>query len=250
MYKIAELTIRPQYGIKEEQLENTDQFLGMLYKNGQILDGYTVEDRGDVFIARVVTTDDDSLDSKYFNVYIRNMLDKLTFEYEIIADDALSDDSCHESDHSFLMLRAEYDISSSPVYCGDCGREIPLIHLPYIENREEHFSILSWQKMYKNVDSLWMSSLSDRFTKRQITDPNSALNKSGAEICAELEKRTGIPTYLYLRNPIGGWYDYKKNNINLKACPKCGGEFRYPDDSAVDMVCDKCRLAFLLVPEE
>lgn len=249
MYKIAKLTIRPLCGDREEQIENVDFFLSVLHKNGQILD-YIVEEKDGVFFARVTTTDDDSLDSKYFNVYVRNILEKLDFEYEIISDDPLSEDSCHESKHSFLMLMAEYDISSSPVYCGDCGREIPLIHLPYLQNEEEHFSILSWQKMYKAVDNLWMSSLSDRFTKRQITDPNSELNKRGLEICAELEEKTGIPTYLYLRNPIGGWYDYKKNNINLKACPKCGGEFRHLEDSAVDMVCDKCRLAFLKVPDE
>lgn len=53
-------------------------------------------------------------------------------------------DSCHCEDSSWYMLYSDYSESSSPIICGDCGKEIPLIRMPYLFNEYEHFSILSW----------------------------------------------------------------------------------------------------------
>jgi predicted nucleic acid-binding Zn ribbon protein len=128
---------------------------------------------------------------------------------------------------------------------GDCGKEIPLIRIPYLYNEEEHYSILRFKSIYQSVDNLWMNSLSDRFTKRQIINEDSQLNKMGLDIRSELENKVGKPVYLFIANPIGGWFEFEKNNKNLDVCPKCGGEFRMIDNNYADKVCDKCRLAFI-----
>lgn len=99
--------------------------------------------------------------------------------------------------------------------------------------------------MYQSVDSLWMNSLSDRFTKNQIVNPSSQLNKRGLELCNELAKALKKPVYLFVRSPIGGWYQHKKNNKVLRVCPKCAQDLISSKRiETVGKVCECCRLAF------
>lgn len=250
MYKIAALKLTPFASDRKEGIENVKYLLTALSNNGQILDNYMIEEHEEHYIARVITTDDDSLDKIYFNEYIKKALENLDITVTIVANDAEASECCHCKDHSYYVLINDPDTKSSPVYCGDCRREIPLIRVPTLFNEKDHYDILHYQAMYCHVVNLWMSSLSDRFTKRQITDPNSALNKAGNEICRELENKTGKPVFYLLKNPIGGWWQYEKNNIPLSSCPKCGGGFRKIDKGIVDKVCDNCRLAFWEVTDD
>ena len=71
MYKIAKIYFKPIIKDRDIALDKIDDILGMLIKNGQILDECIVEDHNDHYIANVITTDDDSLDTKYFNQYIK-----------------------------------------------------------------------------------------------------------------------------------------------------------------------------------
>ncbi len=244
MYKVAKMTVTSKIVDRDERFDHIESLLFMLYKNGQILRTWIIEDYEDYFEVRVTTTDDDSLNPQYYNQYIKEELENFTIETKILANDAGATDCCHCDDHSFYIIAPDPNMASSPIICGDCGKEIPLIRIPYLFNQEEHYSILDFQFIYQSVDNLWINSLSDRFTKRQITHHDSALNKLGLDIRAELEKKVGKPVYLLLRNPIGGWFEFEKNNKNLACCPKCGGEFRAVTAYA-DKVCDKCRLAFI-----
>ena len=248
MYIIAKMTFKPSVAGLEGVPDKVDEILGMLHKNGQILD-WIIEDHAPVFVARVTTTDDDSLDERYFNQYIRGAIADFDIETEIVGDDALASDCCHCTEHSYYIFAIYPDLSSSPVWCGACGNEIPLTRIPYLFGEEEHYSILNFQQMYKAVDTLWMDSLSDRFTKRQLVSHKSELNKRGMEIRAELEKQVGKPVYYLLANPVGGWYELEKNNQKLEVCPKCGGELEDIENTYAEKVCRKCRLAFV-DPEE
>lgn len=248
MYKIARITFKPLITEDSKNIaDKIDSLLHMLYLNGQIIEEWIIETRDEHYIANIITTDDDSLDSKYYNDYIRKELVNFEVSYEIICDEPMSTDCCHCDEHSYYILAINPCENSSPIICGDCGMEIPLIRVPYIYQEEEHWSILGFQSMYKAVDKLWMDSLSDRFTKRQIMDHKSQLNKVGIDICAELEKKTGKPVYYLLGNPIGGWYEFEKNNKVLASCPKCGGKIKkcggYFDDDL--NLCHECRLAFI-----
>lgn len=248
MYKIARMTFKPL--ITEDSKDIADRInslLHMLYLNGQIIEEWIVETRDEYFIANIITTDDDSLDNKYYNDYIRKELVNFEISYEIICDEPMSTDCCHCDEHSYYILAINPCENSSPIICGDCGKEIPLIRIPYLYQEEEHWSILGFQSMYKAVDKLWMDSLSDRFTKRQIIDPKSQLNKVGIDICTELEKKVGKPVYYLLGNPIGGWYEFEKNNKVLTFCPRCGGEIKKCGGHFADdlNLCHECRLALI-----
>lgn len=86
---------------------------------------------------------------------------------------------------------------------------------PHIEGEQEHHGILGWKGAYRDVDSLFMYCLSDRFTYRQMNKPDSQLSITEREICKELEEATGAPFYYYL-------FHYKKTP---ETCPVCGGEW-------------------------
>ena len=245
MYKIARIKFNPITENDEDISNKIYRVLCMFRMNGQICSNWIVEKNEQFYIANVVTTDDDSLDSKYFNKYIQNAIADFDIDINIAGDDVMATDSCHCHNHSCYILAIDPELISSPVICGDCGKEIPLIRIPYLYNEEEHYSILNFQQTYTAVDCLWMDSLSDRFTKRQIVDHNSQLNKRGSDIRAELEKKLEKPVYYLLCNPIGGWYEFEKNNKNLEACPKCKGSFSKIDNSYADKVCHTCRLAFI-----
>jgi hypothetical protein len=70
------------------------------------------------------------------------------------------------------------------------------------------------------------------------------------EIRRELESKVSAPVYYLLRNPIGGWFEFEKNNKNLDSCPRCGGEFTKVDNPCIDKVCHECRLAFVTHEEK
>ena len=248
MYKIATITLRPHAEDKDAQIDGITELLRMFYQNGQILDEYLLEDHGAYFVARVTATAEDSLDMRYANEFIRRALSQFEIDAEIVCDDALAYETCDCTEHGYLVLMEDPD-ASSPVFCGNCGREVPLIRLPYLFGEKEHYSILHFQEMYQSVKTLWISSLSDRFTKRQITDPKSALNETGREICRELEERTGTPVYYYLRSDLGSRATFWQVERDPECCPGCGGAFRFLSNGPADMVCDSCRLAFLKVPE-
>ena len=134
---------------------------------------------------------------------------------------------------------------SSPVYCVDCGDEIPLFRLPHLFDDKEHYAILTWQETYNAVEELWVNSLSDRFTRRQLCDPNSELNKQGMEICKELEKKLQAPVYLFCRCASNMYFGSKRKHPPLSVCPKCGGELTpFVNQDLAGKACETCRLAF------
>ena len=254
MYKIAKINFKPKsecpVEVLEQILEHIYNILVVMKLNGQIIDEGIVEKNNETYIATVVTTDDDSLDIKYFNEYVLERTENFDIEVRIICDDPMATDCCKCKEHSYYILAIDPELCSSPIICGDCGKEIPLIRIPYVFDEKEHYSILNFQKIYKSVDNLWMNSLSDRFTKRQIVHHDSQLNQRGLEICKDLENKLNKPVYYLLCNPIGGWFEFNKNNKNLSNCPKCGGEFTKVTNNYANKVCNTCRLAFITYTEE
>jgi len=243
MYKIAKIYIKSKIDDTEEFIDDAFEFLGMLYKNGQILYDYIVESYSDHLVANVTITDVDALNSKYFNSYILDILNNLEYSFDVIADSTISGDSCKCEDHDFYILGIFHDNDLSPILCGNCGEEIPLIHVPYIDQTEEHFSILYFQREFKAVERLWMSSLSDRFTKRQLTSYNSRLTKNALEICRSLEKEVYKPV-LYLL-PLRDSFDVTKREYHVDVCPNCQDELEIIENNeSISKVCWKCKLAF------
>lgn len=244
MYKIAKIKFYPLIDSRETQLDSLSRIISGFLYNGQIMKNYVTEDCGDHFTVTVTIVGEEALLRENYSSYTYDHLDNFTIEYEISGCDPFASDFCHCEKHSHLILFHEPGVFSSPVICGDCGLEIPLYKLAQSETNDENFKIVMWQDMYDKVCELYINSLSDRFTKRQISDYNSQLNKLGAQNRKRIEERTGVPTYLFINNPMPDWYSRQKARAPLSRCPKCKNELRVIYPSSENKMCPDCRFAF------
>ena len=260
MYKLIKMKIQIKQDVVIEwnaffrnEYEMISYFLSTMHKNGQIMSDYSMLKEDCYYIVYCTVPDIETLEEKYYNEYSKKVYKYLNIDYEILGDNIVYYDDCQCENPSWYLLYCDYTSTrdSSPLFCGDCGESIPLYKTPYLFNEQEHFNLLEYQDMYASVDNIWMKSLSDRFSKNQIVNTNSKLNKRGMEIRAELERLLNKPVYLFVRNPIGGWWKYKESNKKLDNCPVCGRELSEPLNKEITgKMCHKFRIAFNEQSEE
>ena len=216
--------------IKEELV----WFLSALYKNGQIYYDYQLikEEKG--YVAYVTTAEEDALDSKYMNSYLLNDLENISFSIENMGENIDIDECCNCADVTTFFLKSSYIDNGSPIKCGKCSKGIPLYKIPYILGESEHISILSWQRNYKSIDRLWMQSLADRFTKRQLESPRSMLFITAMEIRNELARVLQRPVYYYI-------YFHGRVPIRCPICSQIWQEINNCD--CADLLCNQCHIS-------
>lgn len=235
VYKIIFIK-KTQISINDEELESIWDYLGCLYKNGQILKNYELIDIEDKLCAFVTFPNDDALNEMNNNIYVNKFKNKICMNYEIVLElvgrSMNHDVSCTCENPSWYILYTNYALIESPVVCGDCGKIVPLYKLPHIHDHE-YYDVIGWQMAYKNIDSLWMYGLSDRFTLRQLHNSNSQLSIEGRSICKAFEEKTGKPFYYYIF----------QNRITNKKCPICNSEWQFVKvGSLIDYKCNCCRI--------
>lgn len=142
---------------------------------------------------------------------------------------------CGCNNSSFIL---QGDYKESPVVCADCEGAVPLYRLPKIRNSVEHADVLWWYNDYNNINDLWISDHMNRFTYKQLNNPNSQLAKNGRKICAAYEKATGKPFYYKLF-----YDDITRKKPVPNNCPLCGENWVFEcENKVIDFKCDKCRL--------
>lgn len=213
------------------------EYMGVLYKNGQVMYNYEVVKEETSYCVYCKFPEKTSLNkennNRYVNEYYNKIKEIFKDELKYIGDDIEEDNICSCESTSWYMLYASYLEGETPIVCGDCGKSVPLYRLPKIMRQEEYLQELYWQRDYQNIDSLYISGLSDRFTYRQMNNPDSQLSKNGREICSEFEKVLKKPFYYYLAN-------FKEN---LQKCPICGEAWEKNEKpKIVDFKCYNCRL--------
>ena len=219
-------------------------YLSCLYKNGQILKDYLLVKNVDSYIAFVTIPGGDALDDAYNNIYVSKYLAEIKNKFEISTDtigENLNTDKSSECAEKpeWYMLYTDWADEESPVVCGRCGKSVPLYKFPHISGEQEHHGVLGWKEIYRDLDSVWLYCLSDRFTYRQMNNIDSQLSKIGRELCREFETATGIPFYYYLF--------YADNLSGTRKtptrCPVCDGDWKLTGEKTfIDYKCDKCRL--------
>jgi len=235
----AKITLSPINPIENENdvIDLFQHYFAFLYRNGQIFKNYEIIKTDNGFVAFVTLPEDNALDENFNNIYVSKYLAQVKelFEIsiEIIGENLNYNKSCACKKSSWYMLYTNSIATDSPVVCGDCNKMIPLYKLPHLFNENEHDSILNWKETYRAIDELWIDSLSDRFTYRQLNNLDSQLSKIGLNICNELEKATNTPTYYYL-------FQDKKSK---EKCPVCGADWKLNGEKTfIDYKCEKCRL--------
>ncbi len=223
-------------------------YLASLYQNGQICRDFELikTDGSGGYAACAILPEDDALDEKYADEAVRKSSKKIGACFDVsvscLGENMDYDDVCRCEKPSAYVL---YTIGrrESPVMCLRCGNSVPLYKIPISNDSDRaedcrRYQVLWWQESYRATDTLWLNSLSDRFTSRQLSDPASQLSRLGLEICEGIEKKTGVQTFYYLHYD-GGSSGKKFPN----ACPKCGGAWKKIESERFDYVCENCRLA-------
>lgn len=229
-----------------DEQELIEDYLCTLYMNGQIYSDYNliyVEQHK--YKAFVNVPNLESISEKYNNEYVNRSYKYLIVQIKEMGKNALYNPNCKCEKIPYYILSGSSETgTSSPIVCGKCGNEIPLYKAPYLFLEEEHFTLINYQKTYASVHELYMQSLSDRFTKNQLVNPKSSLNRQAFRIRKELENKIGKPVYLSLsRIFLDVKHDGKK--INSDKCPKCGKDL-IKCDYQIGLVkmfkCDDCKL--------
>ncbi len=240
-YKIS-FSFKDKSVDRENAEEELYWYLGVLYKNGNALRDYkvVVKEKGyDVYIGMYdrYPIENETHRNKYIDEYDNSLKAFFDISYECLGElDGYGELCTCKNPSSYLMYTTQYD-EEMLILCGDCGGVVPLYKLPYLEPyEEEHLSLQSWQEGYRAMDKMWLHAGTESLERSafyQLHNPKSQLSAWGRRLCAELEEKTGIPTYYYL------FCSTKK----YRKCPSCGKAWREEEDGVCDFFCDECMLA-------
>lgn len=229
-----------------DEKELVEDYLCMLQMNGQIYSDYSaVCEGGHKFRAFVNVPERESLDARYNNDYDNRSYRYMTVKITDMGDNFLYEENCRCKEVPYYILEGSFDAgTSSPVICGRCGNEVPLYKLPRLYSEEDHFSLISFNKCFAGVHELFVQSLSDRFTKNQLSNPRSSLNKAAFAVREELEKKLDKPVYVNLTK-IYDLSSRRAASADQDKCPLCGktlSECTFQIGLVRMFKCEDCRL--------
>lgn len=226
-------------------------FLYALARNGQICRNFTLV-REDNYCAYVTLPKEDSLAAAHDGVYVKQRRAEVEKYFDLSAHisgaNAESQPYCTCASHTALEMQTFSFDCDSVFTCMDCGRPVAMYELPPIEGEGDFCNIENWQENYSAMDKLWLNCLCDRYTGRQLTDPQSALNKQGRQLAAQMAQALGCKVYYNMFDDLG-YYTKKPKWANeggkmLRICPSCGKLMRhYAADNYEVELCDDCNLS-------
>lgn len=244
---IAELAFPILDASSQDADDRISWLLHTMRKNGQLLGRvFPVAYAGDRYLASVMLPESDSLERKYWNVYVSRGIDELQLAglaeptVRLIGPDNDSCDPCVCESRSALILFTTYVSLESPLRCFHCFLPVPLYQIPPT-HVEEYHDILNWMVDYQACDHLQMNCMvGERFAIRQMSDFKSTLSKQGMEVCGGISAVTNVPTYHYLYRANGQSLAREKD----RKCPSCGEKWLLTErlHGFFDFQCDRCRL--------
>lgn len=251
MYRyVIRLTPKDQTTFGDDAKKTIFHFLFVLHCSGQILKNYhVIENEG--YHLHVTTPKQDSLSEAYDSIYVkrdRTRIDELfTVSLDHCGIDLESQEYCTCQSRNAMELETfRFDVDSVFTCC-DCFKPIALYELPYLEDKEDHNSILLWQDNYAAMDMLWMNCLCDRYTGNQRVNPDSALNKQGRAIAGQMSLQVGYPVYYHLACDYGKRVKaVKVNDLQIHICPECQTVMKrrvFTEEHTVDL-CEACMLSY------
>ncbi len=220
--------------------------IGCLHNNGQVIGTeYPMIEQDNKIIAFANIAEENSLDKKYHNKYVKKELDKLgdRLAFTILGKDPASSDVCqckNNQQRQFLLLYTTFLSIESPIDCGNCELPVPLYKLPKVyDYSDEHLDIICWQKDYQSYDRLQMHCVTEDFCLQQLGDINSEFTTSSLELRQNMAKSCGIPVYYYLYKHYGESLESEQQ----RKCPSCGGDWKLETPYRnFDFKCDNCYL--------
>ncbi|MDE6441967.1 MAG: DUF2310 family Zn-ribbon-containing protein [Clostridia bacterium] len=233
-----------------------NHFIVCLKNNGQILSESLLVQNSNDYMLYVTTPKFDSLDERFDSVYVKRDRDELgkifTITVNKIGTNADSQEYCTCNTRNVIEMQTFADDIDSVFTCCACGKPIALYELPYLDKQDDHWCIVNWQDTYRATDTLWLNSLSDRFTGNQLVNVNSVLNKHGKEIADEISQKAAVKVYYNIFDDLTKKVKFVTiNGKNKRLCPSCGKAMKYVKfcNDYERFVCDDCSLSSNLPKE-
>lgn len=233
---------------RESAVEVAENYISVLYHNGQACGEYVHLIQKGRLCAYLNVPGIYAKSRKFHCQYGLASLAKVvsyfgsTPQWELLEDDAPKRDVTWAK-APFLYLFTHFLDWESPLCRGDNGKPIPLYRLP--GSHKDREAVYFWQCHYRNHDAIWMGcGKLEVPAYKQLCLPDSELSRDGREICREIERATGVPTYYFLMRYWG-----RRQNEEKRKCPGCGRSWRTAHElDPADVFwhfpfqCDKCRL--------
>ena len=227
-----------------------ERFIQCLTNNGQILSEYSLIQNENNYALYVTTPKVDSLDPRFDSIYVKNARDEVNERYSVAATsigvNVYSQEYCSCKSRDRMEMQTFANDLDSVFPCCTCGKPIALYELPYLDRQDDHYCIVNWQEEYSATDTLWLNSLSDRFTGNQLVNIESALNKHGREIANEIGTKTGCKCYYNVFDDLTKKVKFIKVNGKIaRICPSCEKPMKRIEffDDYERYVCDACGLS-------
>jgi predicted nucleic acid-binding Zn ribbon protein len=233
---------------RDRALEALQEYLGALWRNGQIMGRQTPiarERTGYSVFATLPATD--SLNGRHSNRQVRRALRALAGigckapKVQRLGSDPEGKPACRCRRRLFLILFTSFLHEDSPVRCGGCFNPIPLYAFPTTGYAGDYHDILQWQGTYQAMDWLWIGSgAGERFGHDQMARHNSPLSKDCRDVARTLEHRARRPVYYHLAKALAR----SNRQERARRCPSCGRRWLLdePLHNIFDFKCDRCRL--------
>lgn len=227
-----------------------NRFLYSLENNGQILTQQICVEKEHGYDLIVTTPKRDSLESRYDSIHAKRDRELLEEHFSIcvreVGRSAFGLEYCECTARRAMEMQTFEGDEDSAFTCCSCGNPIALYELPYLNMQDDHWAIVNWQNSFRATDTLWLNSLSDRFTGNQLVKPTSALNRHGREIAEEISAKTKTKVYYNIFDDLTKKVEFTEvNGKFLRVCPSCGKTMAYIKfcDDYERSVCDECGLS-------
>lgn len=237
-------------GAKEDIEETINSFISALKNNGQILSEHKTVKNSHGYDLYVTAPKSNSLEPCNDSIYVkrdRELLGKyLSIDIRQIGIDADSQEYCSCVKRTAIEMQTFAGDIDSVFTCCDCGKPVALYELPYPDKQDDHWHVANWQNTYRAVDTLWLDSLSDRFTGNQRVNVNSVLNKNGREIAKEISQKAGLKCYFNVFDDLTKKVKFAKvDGKTVRICPSCGNAMNYVEfrEDYLRYICDDCNLS-------
>lgn len=231
-----------EYSQFDWQLES---FLSSLWRNGNVVGDYWILNLTDRVQARITSPAPDAMEFSNWSVYAFNDWERLAallLRPTVIAkveEKETAPTWCNCSASPFYLLYSTWETLPSPMRCGACALDVPLYRLPICEppnGAQDASRFVNWKSDHVCLDLLWLhSGVGERYATRQLQRPKSKFMVQTRQLAADLEEKSGIPTYSFLKHYYLKWG---------KRCPLCARKWRWKNSPREQFAfkCDHCRL--------
>ena len=242
----VEISFGKRDGAGVGALEAANAYVAALERNGNVLSGWIMTVKEGGWTVYGVAPDRDAFKVPSQSSLVRQRLNELkrssvnrprTRLLNLVPETAVA---CRCATPSAYFLFTTFLHTEPPVWCIDCNGIVPLYRLP-CPAAGDFSRLLAWQNDYQACDTLQINcTVGERFAELQMSDLDSALNRSGLALCSGIHQQTGRPVYYYLfrANGRSGGREMQRK------CPRCGGGWRLSEPlyGKFDFKCDECCL--------